>query len=66
MMPYFSWHPDPRARAIDAFTLDWSNMFFYAFPPFSVIPQVLQKLDGAQAQAILIVPNWPITSFQLL
>ena len=49
MMPYFSWHPDPRAWAIDAFTLDWSNMFFYAFPPFSVIPQVL----------ILIVPNWP-------
>ena len=52
MMPYVSWHPDPRAWAIDAFTLDWSNMFFYAFPPFSVIPQVLQKLDGAQAQAI--------------
>ena len=34
-------------------------MFFYAFPPFSIIPQVLQKLDVAQAQAILIVPNWP-------
>ena len=55
MSPYV----DPRAWAIDAFALDWSNMFFYAFPPFSVIPQVLQKLDAAQAQAILIVPNWP-------
>ena len=44
---------------LDAFALNWSNMFLYAFPPFSVIPQVLQKLDGAQAQAILIEPNWP-------
>ena len=59
MMPYVSWHPDPRAWAIDAFALDWRNMFFYAFPPFSVIPQILQKLDAAQAQTILIVPNWP-------
>lgn len=57
--PYVSWHPDPQAWAIDAFTIDWSNLFFYAFPPFSVIPQVLQKLEMAQAQAILIVPNWP-------
>lgn len=58
IVPYVSWHPDPQAWAIDAFTLDWSNLFFYAFPPFSVIPQVLQKLESAQAQAVLIVPNW--------
>ena len=63
MMPYVSWHPDPIAWAIDAFALDWSNMFFCAFPPFSVILQVLQKLDGAQTQAILIVPNWPTQSW---
>ena len=49
---------DPRAWAIDAFALDWSNTFFYAFPPFSVIPQVLQKLDGAQTQAILTASIW--------
>ena len=59
MKPYVSWHPDPEAWAIDAFTVDWSNMFFYAFPPFSILPQVLQKLEMTQAQAILIVPNWP-------
>ncbi|CAB4007500.1 Transposon Tf2-6 poly [Paramuricea clavata] len=60
MTPFVSWHPDPQAWAIDAFTLDRNNIFFYAFPPFSIIPQVLQKLDTAQTQAILIVPNWPI------
>ena len=31
MMPYVSWHPDPQAWAIDAFTLDWSNFFFILF-----------------------------------
>ena len=44
---------------IDAFTLDWTNHFLYAFPPFSILPQFLQKLEMDQAQAILIAPNWP-------
>ena len=52
-------------EAFDAFTLDLNNMFFYAFPPFSVIPLVLQKLDMDQAQAILIVPNWPTQPWYL-
>ena len=34
---YVSYKPDPSALAIDAFTLDWSKLMFYAFPPFSVI-----------------------------
>ena len=31
---FVSWLPDPDAEAIDAFTLVWTDMFFYAFPPF--------------------------------
>ena len=57
--PYVSWLPGPQAIAIDAFTLDWSNHFLYAFPPLSILPQFLQKLELDQAQAILITPNWP-------
>ena len=38
---YVSYRPDQEAFAIDAFSLDWSNFNFYAFPPFSVIPIVL-------------------------
>ena len=30
-MPFVSWHPDPQAWAIDAFTLDWNNIFFMPF-----------------------------------
>lgn len=56
---YFAWHRDPEAMAIDAFTQDWSGEFFYAFPPFSLILRVLQKIRSDKASGILVVPNWP-------
>lgn len=59
LTPYVSWLPDPQAIASDAFTLGWTDHFLYAFPPFSVLPQFLQKLEMDQAQAILAAPNWP-------
>ena len=44
-----SYRPDPEAIAIDAFSLNWSNLNFYAFLPFSNFPTVLNKLmtEGA-------------------
>ena len=30
---YCSWQRDPDALAINAFTISWSNSFWYAFPP---------------------------------
>ena len=30
---YASWLPDAKAHKIDAFTMNWKNMYFYAFPP---------------------------------
>ena len=32
-----SWHPDPGAYAGDTFSLSWSNMGHYIFPPFSLL-----------------------------
>ena len=32
--PYIAWHPDPGPFAIDAFSVDWGQHHFYAFPPF--------------------------------
>ena len=29
---YVAWKPDPHAEAIDAFTVQWDNLFFYALP----------------------------------
>ena len=55
---YISWFPDPLAFSIDAFTIDWGIYFFYAFPPFILIPNVLQKIKNDNAQGILVVPLW--------
>jgi hypothetical protein len=55
---YVSWKPDPDAYAIDAFSLDWSMFRSFCFPPFSLIPRVLQKLELHQADIILVAPMW--------
>nr|CAH7765859.1 unnamed protein product [Callosobruchus chinensis] len=56
---YVSWHTDPYASAVDAFTIDWSGLFLYVFPPFSVILRTLEKIIADKAQGILVVPMWP-------
>lgn len=56
---YVSWSKDAKAIAIDAFTVDWSRYFFFAFPPFSLILRCIQKLINDKAEGIFVVPNWP-------
>lgn len=56
---YVSWKNDPDAWAVDAFTVSWKNMFFYAFPPFSLIQKTLQKVITDRASGIIVVPHWP-------
>ena len=56
---YVSWKPDPHAFAVDAFSLNWANSFFYAFPPFSCIGRAIQKILEEDAHGILVVPWWP-------
>ena len=60
---FVAWHPDPEAFAIDAFKVNWTYLNFYAFPPFSLIPRVLQKICEDQADGILIAPCWPTQSW---
>ena len=55
---YFSWKPDPNALAIDAFVQNWSNLVFYAFPPFKLIGRVLSKIQKDQASGIVVIPYW--------
>jgi len=60
---FFSWHPDPGAEAVDAFTVDWCFNLGYAFPPFCLIPRVLKKIRISKCQCIVVVPNWPSQSW---
>ncbi|KAJ8044060.1 hypothetical protein HOLleu_11420 [Holothuria leucospilota] len=55
---FVSWKPDPIALAIDAFSLDWKNYKFYAFPPFSLVGKCLQKISADNATGILVAPLW--------
>ena len=56
---FISFRPDPAAEAIDAFSLSWKDLNFYTFPPFSVIAQLLQKVQRDQSSDVLVVPDWP-------
>lgn len=56
---YVSWKPDPGALYIDAFTVNWSTFYFYAFPPFSLITKCLRKIEKEEAEGIFIAPVWP-------
>lgn len=49
---------DPDAYKVDAFTLNWSTLNFYAFPPFSVVSRMLQKIIDDKAEGIVVVPFW--------
>ncbi|KYN12101.1 hypothetical protein ALC57_15737, partial [Trachymyrmex cornetzi] len=55
---FVSWVPDPEALAVDAFSLDWSKFYFYAFPPFILILRVLHKIILDRAEGIMVVPRW--------
>lgn len=56
---FVSWFPDPLAEAIDAFSLDWKDFYFYAFPSFNLILRVLRKIISNKAEGVVVVPWWP-------
>ena len=60
---YVSWLPDPGAYVVDAFTLPWTHLNFYAFPPFSLNAKVLAKIIREKATGWMIVPKWATQSW---
>ena len=56
---YISYRPDPGAYLVDAFSAQWNELNGYYFPPFSVIPKVLQKLEQDKATGVVVIPRWP-------
>jgi hypothetical protein len=47
------------AEFVDAFAHDWSRCPGYMFPPFGLLPKVLQKVTNDKAKMVLIHPDWP-------
>ena len=56
---YVSPVQDYKALAIDALFMDWNHLHAYAFPPFILIPAVLEKIRQHQCRIVLIAPFWP-------
>lgn len=55
---YMSWRLDSFYKAVDALQQSWKPMFPHAFPPFSLITRVLQKIQEHKVAMILITPSW--------
>ena len=56
---FISYVPEKGAKAVNAFSVIWDYNLHYAFPPFSIIGQVIQKLCEDKADVILVAPIFP-------
>jgi hypothetical protein len=56
---YIAWNRDPGAYTINAFSISWKDLNFYAFPPFSIILKVLRKIATDKAEGIVVAPLRP-------
>ena len=55
---YASFKEDPGADRVDSFNMYWGDKKMYAFPPFCIIPRVIQKIRRDKATGVLVVPFW--------
>ena len=57
---FYSPYIDPMAVNADSLVHPWHNMQAYAFPPFTLIRAVLNKVRKSRnLQLTLIAPDWP-------
>ena len=54
---YISYHSDPRAAAVNASTISWFGLHFYAFLPFSIILKTLRKIREKKATGFCLCPT---------
>ena len=54
---------EPMVWARDALSFFWTGMWAYAFPPFPLLRQVLEKVSRDPCEMILITPAWPTQSW---
>ena len=56
---YCARRSDSSAWQIDALAFQWDGLLAYAFPPFSLIPRVLAKIEQENCRVLFIAPFWP-------
>ena len=55
---FASWFPESGSWVVNAFSISWWDVKFYAFPPFSLVGRILAKVQQEVAVGIMIVPLW--------
>lgn len=60
---FAAWKPDPDCDFVNAFSVCWSDIYIYVFPPFSLIGRCVQKIRREQAECMMIIPVWPTQSW---
>ena len=60
---YCTRYSHPQAWATDALRIPWEGLLAYAFPPLSLIPRVLSKIEQESCRVLLIAPFWPRQSW---
>ena len=56
---YFSPIHDPMATATDSLFQPWNDMQTYAFPPFALVREVLNKVMRSRNLLTWVAPWWP-------
>ena len=56
---FISWHFHPLAQGQDALSLQWEKKGGYAFPPFSLLPRVLNIIRRQKVTVVVVTPLWP-------
>ena len=61
--PFFAKFAVGESRGIDAFSVSWQRGNGYFHPPVSLAWKVIRKAQRERAKGVLIVPDWPGSSF---
>ena len=63
---FVSFQQDPEACHINAFSLNWHDYAFYAFPPFNLVLKTLNKIIKDEAEGLIVIPCWKSQPFYSL
>lgn len=55
---FYAWRPQPEAIGTDAFSVSWTALEGYLFPPFGLIARCLSKIVRDQATVTMVTPFW--------
>ena len=56
---FFSLGRDDPPLRTDTMAHQWPQGLLYAFPPFGLLPPLLQRIRIEEVRLVLIAPNWP-------